>query len=124
MFMDRVQTLKKGLSPKAHPSGYLDKQGAEIDQSDIDRLVRIAGSRWRPSSLDACGVLFRAHVPNEDLLPGYDFSNGWSKLFDRNFEIVQAAGDHGSMVLDENLPALARQINSVLDRYVSIGVKK
>jgi amino acid adenylation domain-containing protein len=117
MFMGRLQSLKNGFSPKARPSGYLDKQGVGIDQSDIDRLVRIAGSGWRPRPLDASGALFRAHVPNEDLLPGYDFSNGWGKLFDRDFKIVQAAGDHSSMVLDENLPALARQINSVLDRY-------
>lgn len=32
-------------------------------------------------------------------------------------EIVEASRDRISMVTDANLPALARQINSVLDRY-------
>jgi hypothetical protein len=62
-------------------------------------------------------VLFRAKAPGDELLPGYDFTNGWGKLFDRGLEIVQAAGDHRSMMVDENLPALAGQINSVLDRH-------
>ena len=56
-------------------------------------------------------------MPNDELLPGYDFTNGWGELFDEGFESVQASGDHSSIVHDENLPALARQINSVLDRY-------
>lgn len=39
------------------------------------------------------------------------------ELFDRGLEIVQAAGDHISMVSDENIAGLARQISSVIDRY-------
>ena len=117
MLKGRLHSVKQYFSPEARPSGYLDKQGIPIDQTVIDRLVHIAGRAWRPRPLDASGVLFRAKAPNEELLPGYDFTHGWGELFDRGLEIVQASGDHWSMVGDENLPALARQINSVLDRY-------
>ena len=117
MLKGRLHSVKNRFSPEARPSGYLDKQGVLVDQTAIDRLAYIAGKAWRPRPLDALGALFRAKVPNEELLPGYDFTNGWGELFDRGLEIVQAAGDHFSMVVDENLPALARQINSVLDRY-------
>jgi amino acid adenylation domain-containing protein len=117
MLKGRLQSMKNRFSPEARPSGYLDKQGLVIDQTAIDRLAYIAGKVWRPRPLDASGVLFRAKAPGEELLPGYDFTNGWGKLFDRGLEIVQAAGGHNSMMVDENLPALARQINSVLDRH-------
>ena len=62
-------------------------------------------------------MLFRAEFPGEEILPGYDFSNGWGGLFARGLEIVQAQGDHVSMVADENAAAFKRQINAVLDRY-------
>ena len=117
MLKGRLQSAKQYFSPEARPSGYLNKQGVPIDQTVIDRLVRVAGRAWRPRPLDASGVLFRAKAPNEELLTGYDFSRGWRTLFDRGLEVVQASGDHWSMVGDANLPALARQINSVLDQY-------
>jgi thioesterase domain-containing protein len=117
MLKDRLHSVKSRFSPDARPSGYLDKEGIPIDQAAIDRFARIAGSAWRPRPLDALGVLFRAKVNSNASLPGYDLSNGWGELFDRGLEIVEASGDHISMVTDANLPALARQINSVLDRY-------
>jgi amino acid adenylation domain-containing protein len=113
------------VRPPLHPSGFFDKEGRPIEQETIDRFARIAVKAWRPGPLDASGVLFRAAVKGDALLPGYDFSNGWSDLFDRGLEIVEAVGDHVSMVNDENLPALARQINLVLNRYEtdrSVGV--
>ena len=62
-------------------------------------------------------MLIRAEFPDEEMLPGYDFTNGWRGLFARGLEIVQATGDHVSMVSDENAAAFGRQINTVLDRY-------
>jgi amino acid adenylation domain-containing protein len=105
------------LAPGARPTGFLDKEGVPIDQSVIDRLVYLAGRSWQPRSLDAAGVLFRARFPGEQMLPGYDFTNGWGGLFTRGLEIVQATGDHHSMLRAENTAILARQINDVLDRY-------
>ena len=117
MLKGRLHSVKNRFSPEAHPSGYLDNQGMPIDQTAIDRFVRIAGRAWRPRPLDARGTLFRSSAPHVELLPGYDFSKGWRALFGRGLEIVQASGDHGSMVHDENIVGLARQINSVLNRY-------
>ena len=117
MLKGRLQSVKNRLSPEAGPSGYLDWHSLPIDQRAIDRLAYIAGRTWRPRPLDALGVLFRTKAPNEELLPGYDFTNGWGGLFDRGLEIVQVEGDHWSMVGNENIAGLAWQINSVLDRY-------
>ena len=103
MLKGRLHSVKNRFSPEGRPSGFSIRRAGLVDQMAIDRLVYIAGRAWRPSPLDALGVLFRAKVPNEELLPGYDFTNGWGELFDRGLEIVQAAGDHSSMVVDENL---------------------
>ena len=58
------------------------------------------------------------------MLPGYDFTNGWGDLFARGLEIIEATGDHVSMVNDErNVAALARLINETLDGHC-LGEKK
>ena len=56
--------------------------------------------------------------PSDEMLPSDTLDNGWGGRFTRGLEIVQAKGDHWSLVKDErNTAALARQINAVLDRY-------
>ena len=82
--------MKNCFSPAGRPSGFFDEEGMPINQTAIDRLAYMAGKAWRPRPLDASGVLFRAKVPGEEMLPGYDFANGWGELFDRGLEIVQA----------------------------------
>ena len=98
------------------PTAYFDKDGVPIDHQAFLSSVRFGERTFLPNSLDSRGVLIRANSPGEELLPGYDFTNGWHGLFSRGLEIVQATGDHGSMVGDENVASLARQINEVLDR--------
>jgi amino acid adenylation domain-containing protein len=98
-------------------SGFFDNQGVPIKQSTVNRLAAMAGKEWRPSPIDARGILFRARIPGEELLPGNDVTNGWGGLFAQGLEMVQASGDHVSMVIGENLEALARHINAVLDRH-------
>ena len=104
-------------APVAHPSAFLDRQGLPIDQRLIDRLIRVMGKTWRPNPLDAAGVLFRANAPGMETLPGYDFANGWGDCFTQGLEIAQSAGDHVSMVDEENIAILASQITAVLDRH-------
>ena len=114
---DRLYSVKNRLSSEDHPSGVFDMEGRPVDQATIDRFAYMAGRVWRPSPLDAPGVLIRTKFPGEDMLFGYDFTHGWGKLFDRGLEIVQTSGDHVSMVGYENVAGLARHINSALDRY-------
>ena len=72
-----------------------------------------------PRPLDAAGVLFRTTRPGEADVAWSRLDNGWGGRFARGLEIVQAKGDHWSLVRDErNTAALAQQINAVLDRYV------
>ena len=91
-----------------------------IEQTVIDVLARIAGRAWRPSPIDVQGVLFRTTTPREKLLPGHDVTNGWNQLFEAGLEVVEASGNHVSMVIDENLETLAEQVSAVLDRYDAV----
>ncbi|HEX6813344.1 MAG TPA: hypothetical protein VF384_17115 [Planctomycetota bacterium] len=45
----------------------------------------------------------------------FDNSLGWSKLFERGFEVVTMVGDHLSMIREHH-PALAREMDEVLKR--------
>ena len=108
--------LKNRYFPAKHLSGHLDNEGKPMDRIVFNRLSRFASSSWRPRPLDASGVLFRTKLPGEEMLPGFDLTYGWRDLFTRGLEIVHIAGNHSSMVVDENLAELARQINPVLDR--------
>jgi amino acid adenylation domain-containing protein len=112
----RVRAVKDRLQPAPLLSGHLDKEGMPIDWTVIELLGFLAGKAWHPRPLDASGALFRTKLPGEETLPGYDFTNGWGDLFARGVEIIQSSGNHLSMVSDENIGALARQIDAVLGR--------
>ena len=112
------------LHEATRSSGYLDKQGMPIELTDFFRLTRIIGKSFHPRPLDASGVLIRTKFSGEEMLPGYDFTNGWGDLFARGLEIIEATGDHVSLVNDErNVAALARLINETLDGHC-LGEKK
>jgi thioesterase domain-containing protein len=106
-------------APTSHPTAFLGRDGAPIDQLSLMRLVRSMSNSWRPSPLDASGVLFRAKAPEWETVPGYDFTNGWGSCFVRGLEIVQSEGDHLTMVSDDYIAILARQITDVLERRKS-----
>jgi amino acid adenylation domain-containing protein len=116
MVKNHIEKVKKYLSPISRLSGYFDKDGVSIDETVMGRLHYLAGRAWKPRQLDASGVLFRVRFPGEDILPGYDLTKGWSGLFTQGLQVVQAAGDHMTMVGDENIVALTQQINAVLDQ--------
>ncbi|MEI9986404.1 MAG: hypothetical protein WDN69_26455 [Aliidongia sp.] len=63
----------------------------------------------------------RANYPGEEMLSGIDVSHGWRGLFRPGLKIVQSAGDHASMVSDEMLPTLARQIKAVLCQVAAVA---
>jgi hypothetical protein len=117
---NRLHAIRNPRHRETRPSGYLDRNGVSIDQSVIEKYSSAAGKLWHPSPLEAAGVLFRAHTKGEEMLPGFDFSNGWSRLFTRGFEIVQSSGTHVSMVDDENIGGLARRIEAVLERHEAL----
>jgi thioesterase domain-containing protein len=94
----------------------VDEEGVPVNVAVMVRLSRIIGKSFHPRPLDASGTLIRAEFSGREMLPGLDFTNGWRDLFARGLEIVQATGDHVSMLDDENSAAWARQINEALDR--------
>jgi thioesterase domain-containing protein len=114
------QSVKTHLPHSTRPSGFFDNQGMPIDQEEMNRLTRMTERSWHPRPIDALGVLFRAKFKGEEILPGYDFANGWSDLFAGGLEIVQATGDHVSMLVNGHVTTLIRQINAVLDRYETV----
>jgi thioesterase domain-containing protein len=115
------QSLKSRLLPySTELSGFFDDQGMPIDQEEMNRLARMAVRSWHPRPIDALGLLFRAKFPGEEILPGHNFTNGWSDLFAGGLEIVQVTGDHTSMVKDGHVATTVRQIKEALDRYEAV----
>jgi amino acid adenylation domain-containing protein len=113
----RLPKSRRGVALDTRTSGYFDKQGKPIELTDFYRLTRIIAKSFHPRPLDASGLLIRTNRPDEEILPSHDFTYGWRDLFARGLEIIRATGDHVSMVSDEqNVGALAWQINAVLDR--------
>jgi thioesterase domain-containing protein len=99
------------------PSSFVDSAGQPLDLSVVNSLRRVAGTTYNPRPVDASAVLFPARLPNENVLPQVDFTNGWGELFSRGLEVIHARGDHWSIVSDEqNLAELASQIDVVLER--------
>jgi amino acid adenylation domain-containing protein len=118
------QILKRRLLPHSTQlSGFFDDQGMPIDQEEMNRLACMAVRSWHPRPIDALGVLFRAKLRDEDVLPGHDFTNGWSDLFAGGLEIVQVTGDHISMV-NGHITTTVRQIKEALDRYEAVQDQK
>jgi thioesterase domain-containing protein len=72
-----------------------------------------------PRPLEASGLLVRAEPFNANDKPYRDFDPalGWGGLFAGGMEIVQAKGNHISIIdIDENLAGLARDVNALLER--------
>lgn len=116
VFLQAPRAIKSRFRKNRLPSSFVDSGGKPMDLSEVDILRRIAGTTYNPQPIDASGVLFRAKLPNEEILPGVDLTNGWDKLFSRGLEVIHVRGDHWSIVSNEqNLAELASQIDVVLD---------
>jgi amino acid adenylation domain-containing protein len=113
---NHMEKLRNGFSTAAVPSGYFDKNGIPIDETVMSELNYRSTIAWKPRQLDTAGILFRVKFPGETMLPGYDRAKGWGELFTRGLRVVHAAGDHMTMVRDENILALTRQIRDALDQ--------
>jgi thioesterase domain-containing protein len=113
--------LAHARSPNAEiddADGFVDEEGVPIGLADLQLFFRVLMMSFQPLPLDAAAVLFRTTRPSDEMLPRDALDNGWGGRFTRGLEVVQAKGDHWSLVKDErNTAALARQINAVLDRY-------
>jgi amino acid adenylation domain-containing protein len=116
--MPRLVQVRFRANPLAD---IVDNEGGLVERSVASTAYRAIGNSFRPRPLDASGVLIRARLPGEENLPGHKFftlTNGWHNLFAQGLEIIQAAGDHFSLVSnDQYATALTRHINAVLDRY-------
>jgi thioesterase domain-containing protein len=112
-----IEHRAAGAQAPAPISGIVDTEGVPVEWTVAKRLYRILQKSFHPRPLDASGVLFRATFPGDETLPGHDFTNGWRNLFARGLDVVHATGDHLSVHDEQQLAALARQINAVLDRY-------
>ena len=100
-------------------NGWVDEDGAPVTLSDMANLFLRLRSSFNPPPLDASAVLFRTQRPGDNLLVRGALDNGWGGRFTQGLEVFEVSGDHWSLVRNErNAEALARQIDSVLDRIV------
>ncbi len=100
-------------------NGWLDEDGVPVMLADMTRLFFRLRSSFNPPPLDAPALLFRTRRPGDNLLAQDALDNGLGGRFTQGLEVFKASGDHWSLVRDErNAAALARQIDSVLNRIV------
>ena len=86
----------------------------------MSAVVKTFAAKRIPTS----GVLIRAKLPSQRLLPRWDPTNGWGDWFEGGVDVVDAPGDHFSLILDEkNLEAVGQRIRGVLDRRLSTKAK-
>ena len=111
--------LKPRMSTKmSHPTSLVDSEGMPLDEFALRKLNRLVGRAYFPELLDTRGVLIRAHLPHEAVLPEVDVTNGWCDLFLHGVEVVQVAGDHLSIIRnDQNAAEMADKITAVLNRF-------
>jgi thioesterase domain-containing protein len=96
----------------------LDSLGRPMHWPLIERLYDNSLRSYTLRRLDCRGVLFRADRSEDCPAATADVSLGWAGLFGRGFEIVQATGDHFTMMREPpHDQALARQMSQTLDRY-------
>ncbi len=101
-------------------NGVFDEEGVSVTVADMKLFFRILMMSFDPRPVDAAAVLFRTTHRGDKMLPRDTLDNGWGGRFARGLEIVQAKGDHWTLVTDEgNTALLAQQINAILDRYVT-----
>jgi thioesterase domain-containing protein len=108
-------------------SGTIDTNGNPVEWRFVEKFYRLVAKSFDPRPLDAAAVLLRARVEGKEQIPGYDFTNGWGGLFTGGIEILQATGDHLTMVHDErHLVPLAAQIDDLLgkDKRISEPTEK
>lgn len=116
MFLQAPRLIRSRIRKNPLPSSFIDRAGEPLDLAFVASWMRVAGATYNPLPLDASAVLFRARLPNENILPRVDFTNGWGGLFSRGLEIIQTRGDHWSIVGDDqSLAELVSQVDMVLE---------
>jgi thioesterase domain-containing protein len=123
LFAQAPRVLKSRLRKNQRPTSMLDSKAMPIEQSVLDDLNRIIGKSYNPQPLDTSGVLIRAELPDERMLPDVDLTNGWHGLFATGLEVVQAKGNHWSIVSQHDAAVLGLQIKAVLDRH-DLNIKR
>jgi amino acid adenylation domain-containing protein len=107
-----------------HLAGMLDSGGKQIDPRVAKTWVNAVVGTFAANRIPTSGVLIRARVPGQRFLPRLDPTHGWGGLFEGGVEIVDAAGDHFSLILNEqNLEIAAQRIRSLLDRRLRSKAK-
>ena len=98
-------------------NGWVDEEGAPVKLTEMLQLFLRDESSFKPTPIDAAAVLFRTRRPGDDILPTSSLDNGWGGCFTQGLQVIEARGDHWSLVRDvRNVAALAQQINTVLDK--------
>jgi amino acid adenylation domain-containing protein len=115
----RVAAAKTRIAHGPHYSAYLTREGEPIDQKTLMPKFDAVSRSFKPTPIDVPGALIRVKFPREEMLPGFDRTDGWGELFLRGIEVIETAGDHGSIVYDENIPILAQRIDAALE---SVGL--
>jgi hypothetical protein len=97
---------------------YLDEHGELIDYSRFRQSLRSALMSFQRRPIDVLGVLIRAKILHEEMLPSFDVVLGWSELFPRGLEVLRMPGDHWWVPGNESFPVLAERITACIDRHV------
>jgi thioesterase domain-containing protein len=113
--------LKKRIIglPPATVTGMRDENGNFITFPTLMQIYDKIYDTHVPRPLGTSGILVKAEPFNDNERPyrNFDPALGWGGLFMDGLKIIEAKGNHISIVEnDENLAAIAREVNALLER--------
>jgi thioesterase domain-containing protein len=105
--------------PQPVLTGMRDEAGNFIELRTLMRMYERIYQLYTPRRLEASGILVKAEPLRDSEKPyrNFDSALGWGGLFAQGLDIVQAQGDHQSMIeVDQNMSRVAGAINTLLER--------
>ncbi len=126
-----LQDVRRRFAPTVL-AGLRDEDGRFVEVPLLDGFYGSALETYVARRTNTPGLLVRAEALTESERPyrEHDPTLGWGNSFAVGPKILQAKGNHLSMIEDdENMAAIAREVNALLDAaaadtLVDIGVDR
>ncbi len=112
-----LRDMRRRFAP-AVLAGLRDEDGRFVEVPVLERIYNLALETYVARRTNTPGLLVRAEAFTESERPyrEYDPTLGWGNSFAVGPKILQARGNHLSMIEDdENMAAIAREVNALLD---------
>jgi len=118
------ETAKRLAGRTFGTSESTDTRGPTVGGADVPTGVQIkifhtVRNHYQCRPIEASGLLIRARDDRFSQLRVTDGKHGWGKSFKQELAVVDAPGDHVSMLADSNIPNISNAIQKSLTQLVN-----